>query len=159
MSRYVRSLAWLLLVWLASALVLAGCRTGPRAGRGKPFAGSSAGTVLIYGNVMTPLEVDLALMREIGPVKIVAEHPIDGAGEFEGVRISDLLARVEKNEQCTCSAVAFQAADGRWAEIRVLDFYMSPDALLVPTGDAYDLVMPGLKAHFWLKDVRKIEIK
>lgn len=159
MARYTRALVWATVAAMVLLAMLAGCSRGLRAGRGKPFADSTAGTVLIYGSVAQPVEVDLEMLRGIGPVRLVAEHPTEGRREYEGVRFADLFAQVEITNMCTCSTAAFQAADGRWAEIRLLDFERVPDGMLVPNGDAYDLVMPGLKAQYWLKDVRRIEIR
>lgn len=159
MARQKRSLLWVGLAMMVMATQLLGCSRGLRVGRGQPFADSTAGTVLIYGSVVQPVEVDLEMLRAIGPVRLVAEHPTEGRREYEGVRLTDLLAQVEITNMCTCSTVAFQAADARWAEIRMLDFDRVPDGMLAPNGDAYDLVMPGLKAQYWLQDVRRIEIK
>jgi hypothetical protein len=110
----------------------------------------------LVNNEMGFLEADL---RALEVVTINAEHPKNGAQDFEGVRLSELFTLVGIKDGATKLLVT--ASDGFTAEILLADLIASPDCLLgfTNTPGDFKLVMPNLPSNAWVKDVVRIEVQ
>ena len=73
-----------------------------------------AGDLVVIGAVEKPLGLKEADLRGMEVAKITAEHPKSGAAEYEGVRLSDLLALAVP--AASAAKIVFTAADGYSAE-------------------------------------------
>jgi len=125
----------------------------------KPVVDLEGADFAIVGKVDTEMGFMEADLRALDVVTINAEHPKNGAQDFEGVRLSELFSLVGLHSGATTLIVT--ASDGFTAEISLADVLASPDCLLgfTNTPGDFKLVMPGLPSNTWVKDVVKIEAK
>ena len=113
---------------------------------------------MIVGAVEKALGLKEADLRGMKVVKITAEHPKSGAAEYEGVRLSELLAQAKPTAAAT--KVVFTAADGFTAEADLAAIRGCADCLVAFSSNAgkLRLAMPALPSNLWVKDVSKIEL-
>lgn len=118
-----------------------------------------AGDLVVIGAVETPLGLTEADLRDMTVVKITAEHPKSGAAEYEGVRLSELLALA--NPAGGAATVVFTAADGYAVEAPLSDVQACADCMVAFTNTPgkLKLAMPGQSSSLWVKDVSQIELK
>jgi len=117
------------------------------------------GDLVVAGAVEKPLGLKEADLRGMDVAKIKAEHPKSGMAEYEGVRLSALLALVKP--AASAAKVVFVAADGYSTEAALADVLGCADCMVAftDTPGKYNLAMPGLPSSLWVKDVSKIELK
>ena len=132
-------------------------RRPPPAASAPPAA--VAGDLVVIGAVEKPLGLKEADLRGMQVVKITAEHPKSGKAEYEGVRLSDLLALAKPAASAT--KIVFTAADGFSAEAELADVRSCADCMVAFTNTPgkLKLAMPGQPSSLWVKDVNKIELK
>ncbi len=118
-----------------------------------------AGDLVVIGAVEKPLGLGEADLRGMEVVKITAEHPKSGVAEYEGVRLSDLLALAVPAASAT--KIVFTAADGYSAEATLADVLGCADCMVAftDTPGKLKLAMPGLSSGLWVKEVSQIELK
>jgi DMSO/TMAO reductase YedYZ molybdopterin-dependent catalytic subunit len=118
-----------------------------------------AGDLVVIGAVEKPLGLNEADLRGMDVAKITAEHPKSGVAEYEGVRLSDLLALAVP--ATSAAKVVFTAADGYSAEAALADVLGCADCMVAftDTPGELKLAMPGQPSSLWVKDVAKIELK
>lgn len=117
------------------------------------------GDLVVIGAVEKPLGLKEADLRGMTVVKITAEHPKSGKAEYEGVRLSELLALAKP--AAGAATIAFTAADGYSAEAALADVLACADCLVAFTNTPgkLKLAMPGLSSGLWVKDISQIELK
>jgi len=117
------------------------------------------GDLVVLGAVEKPLGLKEADLRGMEVAKITAEHPKSGAAEYEGVRLSDLLALAVP--AASAAKIVFTAADGYAAEAALADVRGCADCMVAftDTPGKLKLAMPGQSSSLWVKDVAQIELK
>jgi len=120
-------------------------------------AGDAAFNLL--GLVDTPLALNEEDLRAMEVVALSLEHPKKGAQDYEGVRLSELLAAA--GVQSGATRVIFTASDGYTVEADLAAVQACADCLVTftDTPGLFNLAMPGFESSFWLKEVVSIEIK
>ncbi len=116
------------------------------------------GDLVIIGAVGSPLGLAMADLQGLEVVKLTLEHPKKGPAEYEGVRLSEVLALAKP--AAAASAIVFTASDGFTAEASLADVQACADCLVAfdPEG-TLNLAMPSLASNLWVKDVTAIELK
>jgi len=117
------------------------------------------GDLVVIGAVEKPLGLEEADLRGMEVVKITAEHPKSGTAEYEGVRLSALLALAQPAASAT--KLVFTAADGFSAEAELAAVNGCADCMVAFTNTPgkLKLVMPDLPSSLWVKDVISIELR
>jgi DMSO/TMAO reductase YedYZ molybdopterin-dependent catalytic subunit len=123
---------------------------------GQPPAGT---TLWITGQTANSLALNDAALQALETVKIAAEHPKKGPGEYEGVRLNSLLNLAGVN--AGASALVLTASDGYSTNVDLAAVQACADCLLAftETEGVYNLVMPGFESSAWAKNVVKIEVQ
>lgn len=111
----------------------------------------------VSGAVDTELALSEADLRGMEVVQLNAEHPKNGPTDYEGVRLSEVLAKA--GVQSGASALLFTASDGYESEVAYADVEACADCLVAFDGADLNMVMPGLSSKAWAKMVAKIEVK
>ena len=124
-----------------------------------PAPAAVTGDLVVIGAVEKPLGLTEADLRGMEVVKITAEHPKSGAAEYEGVRLSELLALAKP--AASAAKIVFIATDGYSAEAALADVLACADCLVAFTNTPgkLKLAMPGLSSGLWVKDVKQIELR
>jgi DMSO/TMAO reductase YedYZ molybdopterin-dependent catalytic subunit len=122
-------------------------------------AAEAAGGLAVTGAVEKALQLAEADLRALEVVHITAEHPKKGAQEYDGVRLSTLLAQAKPS--AGASAIVFTAGDGYAAEAELAAVQACADCLgaFTDTPGQFALAMPGLPSNLWVKGIAKIEVK
>ncbi len=122
-------------------------------------APSETGDLMLAGAVEKPISLKDADLRGMEVAKITAEHPKSGAAEYEGVRLSALLALAKP--AASAAKVIFTATDGYSVEAALADVLGCVDCMVAfaDTPGTFNLVMPGMSSSLWVKDVNEIELK
>ncbi len=113
-------------------------------------------TVTIKGLVSQELSLNTADLGGLEVVKVTAEHPKKGPGEYEGVRLSAVLEKTGVKEGA--GALLITASDAFSAEAPLADVQACADCLLGIEDGKFNMVMPGLSSKTWVKDVVSIEL-
>ncbi len=111
----------------------------------------------VTGAVDQELALTEADLRAMEVLKLNAEHPKKGPTDYEGVRLSEVLAKA--GVQSGASALLFTASDGYESEVAYADVEACADCLVAFDGSSLSMVMPGLSSKAWAKMVIKIEVK
>lgn len=112
--------------------------------------------LLVTGMVNAELTLTTADPAGLEVVKITAEHPKSGPGEYEGVRLNALLEKAGLKDGA--GALVISASDGFTNEVPLADVQACADCLVGIANGAFNMVMPGLSSKSWVKDVVKIEV-
>jgi DMSO/TMAO reductase YedYZ molybdopterin-dependent catalytic subunit len=122
-------------------------------------APSAAGDLVLVGAVEKPLSLKEADLRGMEVAKITAEHPKSGMAEYEGMRLSALLALAKP--AASAARVVFTAADGYSVEAALADVLGCADCMVAftDTPGTFNLAMPGQPSSLWVKNLNKIELK
>ncbi len=115
-------------------------------------AGSS---LAVTGLVNTELTLTTADPAGLEMVKVTAEHPKKGKGDYEGVRLNAVLDKAGLKADAT--ALVISASDGFTNEVALADLKACADCLIGISDGMFSMVMPGLSSKAWVKDVVKIE--
>jgi hypothetical protein len=117
------------------------------------------GSLIITGAVTQPTGFMEADLREMEILKITAEHPKQGKGDYEGVSLNALLDLVDVMDGATTLVVT--ASDGYTSEISLDEVRACAECLLgfTNTLEKFKMVMPNLPSGAWVKDVVKLEVK
>ena len=143
----------LMIASLIFMLALAAC--GPAV---TPTPAKPAGaTVTVSGLVNQELTLNTADLGGLEVVKLTAEHPKNGPGEYEGVRLSAVLEKAGVKEGAVTLLIT--ASDGFTAEVALSDVQACADCLLGIEEGKFNMVLPGQSSKAWVKDVVTIELK
>jgi len=138
------------------ALAACGPAATPEPQPTEPPAEPAGATVTISGLVNQELTLNTADLGGLEVVKLTAEHPKNGPGEYEGVRLSAVLEKAGVKEGA--GALLITASDGFSAEVALADVKACADCLLGIEDGLFNMVMPGLSSKAWVKDVVTIEL-
>lgn len=116
-------------------------------------------TFTISGLVDTPLELTDMGLHNMDVVTATLEHPKNGAEEYTGVLLSDLLAQA--GIQDGAATIVLTANDGYTFEMPVADALACTDCMIAFAGEAgdYTAAMPGQSSKAWVKGLVAIEVK
>ena len=165
-----RPIKFVLLMGLILSLALAACGTAAPTvapateavvATEAPVAATEAPSaepiLTVAGAVDTELALSAADLRGMEVIQLNAEHPKNGMTDYEGVRLSEVLAKA--GVQSGASALLFTASDGYESEVAYADVEACADCLVAFDGADLNMVMPGLSSKAWAKMVVKIEVK
>ncbi len=113
-------------------------------------------SLVISGAVNSELTLTTADPAGLEVVKLTAEHPKNGAGEYEGVRLNAALEKAGLADGA--SAIVITASDDFSAEVVLADVQACANCLIGIAEGKFNMVMPGLSSKTWVKDVVKIEV-
>ncbi len=113
-------------------------------------------TLTVTGLVTTELTLSTADPAGLEVVKLTAEHPKNGSGEYEGVRLNAVIEKAGLAEGA--GALVITASDDFSAEVALTDAQACADCLVGIAEGKFNMVMPGLSSKAWVKDVVKIEV-
>jgi hypothetical protein len=160
-SRY---LIWMAVLLLASSAVLAAAceesidtaETTTSTEATEPASGG--GGAEVTGLVDNPATLTVEALETMTVVEITADHPKLGPTVYRGVLLSELFTTI--GVQSGATAVAIAAVDGYMVEIPLADIDASVAAMLAIVDDGtLTVVIPGMEAKNWVKDVATIEFK
>ncbi len=114
-------------------------------------------SLLVTGLVNNELTLTTADPAGLEVVKVTAEHPKSGPGEYEGVRLNAALEKAGLKEGA--NALVFTASDGFSYEAPLSDVTACADCLIGIADGMFNMVMPGMSGKAWVKDVASIEAK
>ena len=113
-------------------------------------------SLTVTGLVNSELTLNTADPAGLEVVKVTAEHPKNGPGEYEGVRLNAVLDKA--GLQDGAGALVISASDGFTNEVPLADVQACADCLVGIADGKFNMVMPGLSSKSWVKDVVKIEV-
>jgi tungstate transport system substrate-binding protein len=167
-----RTIKFVLLMGLILSLALSACGTpaptaapvvveatqAPAATEAPAAEAPSTEPILtVTGAVDQELALSEADLRGMEVVQLNAEHPKNGPTDYEGVRLSEVLAKA--GIKAGASALLFTATDGYESEVPYADVEACADCLIAFDGADLNMVMPGMTSKAWAKMVAKIEVK
>jgi hypothetical protein len=112
--------------------------------------------MVISGAVNSELTLTTADPAGLEVVQLTAEHPKNGATEYEGVRLNAALDKAGLADGA--SAIVITASDDFSAEVALADIAACADCLIGIADGKFNMVMPGLSSKAWVKDVVEIEV-
>jgi tungstate transport system substrate-binding protein len=162
-----RTIKFVLLMGLILSLALAACGSPPTVAPATEAVVATEAPAVTEAPVVAPIltvtgavDQELALtesdLRGMEVVKLNAEHPKNGPTDYEGVRLSEVLAKA--GVQAGASALLFTASDGFTSEVAYADVKACADCLIALDGSDLNMVMPGMSGKAWAKMVAKIEV-
>jgi tungstate transport system substrate-binding protein len=156
-----RSIKLFLVLGMVLSLVLSACGQATPVPTAAPVTEAPVvvppgATVTISGLVNQELTLNTADTGGLEVVKLTAEHPKNGPGEYEGVRLSAVLEKAGVKDGA--GALLITASDGFSAEAALADVQACADCLLGIADGKFNMVMPGFSSKTWVKDVVTIEL-
>jgi hypothetical protein len=116
------------------------------------------GSLIFNGLVDKEMTWSEADLRSMKVVTISAEHPKNGIGQYEGIRLNSLLDLA--GVQTGATNLVIMANDGYSTEISLTDIRACTDCLVgFDTSGILIMVMPGFPSNTWIKDVVRLGIK
>lgn len=163
-GKYSRYLIWMAVPLLAAVAVLAAA-CGESGGTTETIAATAATEPASCGSgaaatglVDNPTTLTVEALEEMTVREITADNPKLGPTTYRGVLLSELFPTL--GVQSAATTVTFAAADGYMVEIALADIETSTDALLAIMDDGtLTVVIPGMEAKNWVKDVATMEFK
>jgi hypothetical protein len=149
--KYTRTTLLVLSVFILVALLLSAC--GPKA-TPEPV------TLTISGMVNKELQLTDSGLHSMTVVTLNLEHPKNGAADYNGVRLSDLLN--EAGIQNGATTVTLTASDGYASDLDLATVQACADCLIAfdaSTPGVYSSAMPGQSSKFWVKGLVSITMK
>jgi len=122
-----------------------------------PAAPAGPPALVVQGKVGQELKLTLDDIKALGVEKLTLEHPKNGPTEYEGVRLSKVLAAAAP--AADAATLVLTAADGFSAEVAIADATACADCLIAISGTDLNMAMPGLSSKAWVKTVTTIEVK
>jgi len=119
-------------------------------------AAPAGASLTVTGLVKTELTLTTADPAGLEVVKVTAEHPKNGKGDYEGVRLNAVLDKA--GLKADAGAIVISASDGFTYEAALADVKACADCLIGIAEGKFNMVMPGLSSKAWVKDVVKIEV-
>ncbi len=119
----------------------------------------SGGVALtLTGAVEKELKLTMEAVKAVGVVKATLEHPKKGKTDYEGVKLSALLAQAKVKPDA--KKIVLTASDGFTAEVALDAVNKCADCMMAfGDGGKIHAAMPGMESNTWVKDVIKIEVK
>ena len=170
-DKYIRSLIFLVVAGLAMIALLASAygeaedttavtaavtETTAATDAADPASGGSGAEV--KGLVDNPTTLTVEALEAMTVAEITADNPKLGPTVYRGVLLSELFATL--GVQSAATAVTIAAGDGYMVEIPLADLEASTEAMLAIADDGtLTVVIPGMEAKNWVKNVATIEFK
>jgi hypothetical protein len=111
---------------------------------------TQSGSIVVSGLVDYPMTLTAVDTDYMDWVTETVNDPSAGSATFDGVKLTDIWSFF--GVQGTAKTVTITGSDGSTAELALAD--ISADALLVINEDnSFNMVMPGMAASAWVKDV------
>lgn len=130
----------------------------PNAQAANPQAASGDVALTVTGLVEKELKLSADAVKAIGLVKAKLEHPKKGPTDYEGVKLSALLAQAKVKPDA--KKIVLIASDGFTAEVAMDAVAKCTDCMMAfGDGGKIHAAMPGMESNSWVKDVVKIEVK
>ena len=147
----IRTTLFVLSVFIMLAVLLSAC--GPKATPGPV-------TLTIKGMVNNELQLTDSDLHGMTVVTLNLEHPKNGAAEYTGVRLNDLLN--EAGVKSGATTMTLTASDGFASDIDLATVQACADCLIAfdaSTPGVYSSAMPGQSGKLWVKGLVSIELK
>lgn len=125
-----------------------------------PTAAPEPVTLTVLGMVNNELDLTDSALHGMTVVTLTLEHPKNGATEYTGVRLNDLLAQA--SIQAGATTVTLTASDGFSADVDLATVQACTDCLVAFDADnagVYNAAMAGQSSKAWVKGVISIEVK
>lgn len=117
-------------------------------------AETQSGSIVVSGLVDYPMTFTAVDMDYMDWVTATADDPTTGSTSYDGVSLGDIWTFV--GVQADATTVVITGADGSATEVTLAE--IGTDAVLaVGDDDSFNLVMPGMDASAWVKDVVAME--
>jgi DMSO/TMAO reductase YedYZ molybdopterin-dependent catalytic subunit len=118
-------------------------------------------TLVVTGTVDTVLQLTDSDLHALDVVTLMLEHPKNGATEYTGVRLNDILTQA--GIQAGAAVVTFTASDGFANELDLATVQACADCLVAfdpTTPGLYNLAMPGqTSGKAWINSLVTITVK
>lgn len=117
-------------------------------------------TLTVSGLVDNPLSLTDAGLHDMDVVTLNLEHPKNGAQEYSGVRLNDILNQAGIATGAT--TVTLTASDGYSFDIDLATVQACTDCLVsfdATTAGVYNAAMPGQSGKAWVSMLVSIEVK
>jgi hypothetical protein len=118
-------------------------------------------TLVVTGMVDNELKLTDSALHAMDVVTLTLEHPKNGATEYTGVRLNDLLNQAGIKEGAT--TVTFTASDGFANDLDLATVQACADCLVAfdpATPGVYNLAMPGqTSGKAWVNSLVSITVK
>jgi hypothetical protein len=148
----------LTVVLLLAVVALAGCASAQPAAPTAAPAAQGPTALTVKGIVGQELALSLDDLKALGATKITAEHPKNGAQEYEGVSLKAVLNKAQA--ESGAAELLLVAGDGFESTVPFADVSACADCLVAFADDGtLTMVMPGMSSKAWVKDVLTIEVK
>jgi DMSO/TMAO reductase YedYZ molybdopterin-dependent catalytic subunit len=118
--------------------------------------GAESGKIKVSGLVESPMTFAALDMDYMNWVTVTAEDPSGGSAKYDGVKLSEIFDFF--GVKSDAKTVVVTGSDGSSTEITLADV-PSKGLLAVADDDSFSLVMPGMDAKAWVKDVVSMEFK
>jgi hypothetical protein len=125
-----------------------------------PAATPEPVTLTINGMVNKELLLTDSSLHSKTVVTLNLEHPKNGAADYTGVRLNDLLN--EAGIQAGVTTVTFTASDGFASDLDLVTIQACTDCLIAfdpATPGVYSSAMPGQSGKLWVKGLVSITLK
>jgi DMSO/TMAO reductase YedYZ molybdopterin-dependent catalytic subunit len=117
-------------------------------------------TFTVKGLVKTELQLTDAGMHKMNVVTLNLTHPKNGAADYTGVRLNDLLNKA--GIQSGATTVTLTGSDGYTFDIDLATVQACTDCLIsfdATTAGVYNSAMPDQSGKAWVKGIVSIEVK
>jgi hypothetical protein len=146
-----RTILLTLSLLILGAILLSAC--GPK-------ATPAPVTLTVNGTVAKELQLTDADLHDMTPVTLTLEHPKNGATEYTGVRLNDLLNQAGVGDGAT--TVTLTASDGFSNDLDLATVQACNDCLVAfdpTTAGVYNAAMAGQPSKAWVKQLITITLK
>ena len=145
-----RTILLILSVLALAAILLSAC--GPK-GTPEPV------TLTVSGMVNTELQLSDSTLHKMTVVTLNLTHPKNGAADYTGVRLNDLLNKAGIKAGAT--KVTLAASDGFSNELDLATVQACTDCLVAfdQTAGVYNAAMPDQSSKAWVKTLVSITVK
>jgi DMSO/TMAO reductase YedYZ molybdopterin-dependent catalytic subunit len=124
-----------------------------------PTATAGPVTLTIMGAVNTELQLTDSDLHALTVVTLNLTHPKNGAADYTGVRLNDLLNKA--GIKAGAATVTFTASDGFTNELDLATVQACTDCLIAfdpATPGVYSSAMPGQSGKSWVKGLTSITV-
>jgi hypothetical protein len=117
---------------------------------------ATSGTIAVKGMVDKPGTLAIADLQALKVTTITAEHPKNGATEYTGVLLSDIMTAV--GAQSGATELDMGATDGYMGMVLLAE--LDPNSMIAIGDDGkLNAVMPGQSGKAWVSDIVSLEFK
>ena len=130
--------------------------TATSAATGSSEVVTGSGKVVVSGLVDHPMTLTPVGMNHMNWITVTVDDPTAGSTAYDGVKLSEVFALF--GVQSAAKTVVVTGSGGSSATITLAD--VGSDALLAVNDDnVFNMVMPGMDAGDWVKNIVSMEFK